>query len=46
VKDFRTMARVVSQPTLIIVIKGEFVVERLSSVSGAEAEFWRTQVQI
>ena len=40
------MARVVSQPTLIIVITGKFVAERLWSVSGAEAEFWRPKVQI
>jgi hypothetical protein len=40
------MVRVVSQPTLIIVITGEFVAERLSSVSGAEAEFWRPQVDM
>jgi hypothetical protein len=39
------MARVVSQPTLIIVITEELVAERLSSVSGAEAELWRPQVQ-
>jgi hypothetical protein len=31
--------------TLIVIILGQFVVERLSSVSSAEADVWRTRFQ-
>jgi hypothetical protein len=35
---------VTGEPTLIVIIPGEFVAEKLSSVSSPKADSWRPQI--